>query len=219
MNNLKPLILRRDQAYIGVLIDDLITKGVSEPYRMLTSRAEYRLLLRNDNVDERLHEIGYRYGLIPEKTLKKTQQKYRLIDERIKQLKQTHLSINSPLAREYHIDDSTSLFNLVLRPEIDASKVVGDFEFIDELVIRSRLAGYIKKQLQEAEKMRKMERLKLPKTLDYSSINNLATEAREKLTRLRPATIGQAARISGINPADIQMIMLHLDIRGRKQDG
>lgn len=215
LEGVEPLVLKRDQAYIGVLIDDLITKGTTEPYRMLTSRAEYRLLLRNDNVDERLTEIGFIIGLVSPEEYNAVVRKYKLIDEKIEEYQNTFVSSNSELAKKYNVQNGPSLFHVLSRPEV-LPQDVSDFEFIEQVGVKAKLWGYIKKQNHEAEKMQRMEKLKIPSDVNYNEISNIATEARQKLSKIKPETIGQASRISGINPADIQMLMFHIEMKNRK---
>ncbi len=217
LENKDPLIIRRDQGYIGVLIDDLVTKGTNEPYRMLTSRAEYRLLLRNDNADQRLSELGFEKGLLAKDVFVKVKNKYDAIQAEKERLSSIYVSANSDLAKKYQAFNGPSLLQMLLRPEVDYHDI-SDFEFIFELMIQTRLDGYIKKQETEALKTIRLEKLKIPIAIDYDQVKNLAIEAKQKLKKIRPETIGQASRISGINPADIQMIMFHMNIKGSKSE-
>lgn len=214
LDNMPAMEIKRSSAYIGVLIDDIVTKGTNEPYRMLTSRAEYRLLLRNDNVDERLSEYAFENKMISQDQYQKVVDKYKLINDKIKKLKDEFVSSNSDLAKKYHATTGISKLKLLANPAVDPKDILGDdFPYLDEITIQVRLFGYLKKQESAAEKMLRLEKLKLPVDLDYNQVENLATEARQKLNQIKPTTIGQASRISGINPADIQMLMYYLNNR------
>ncbi len=217
-----PLILKRNEAYIGVLIDDLVTKGTKEPYRMLTSRAEYRLLLRHDNADLRLRDYGYQVGLIDEERYHKFLTKKKNIDECIQLLKDTKVTPTKE-NNEYltslssaPILDGVSLLNLLKRPEI---KIVDLKHFIDfpysedileQVEITVKYEGYINKELKEANRMMSLENILIPSDIDYQKIVNIASEARQKLELVRPISIGQASRISGVNPADIAVLTVYL---------
>ena len=220
-----PLVLKRNEAYIGVLIDDLVTKGVQDPYRLLTSRSEYRLLLRNDNADLRLSKYGKQIGLLSDEQYNKFMEKEQNIEELINYLKSTYLtpkkeineyleSVNTPILK-----DRISLYDILKRPEVnfeDIKEFVSksyDHEVIDEVEINIKYEGYIKKQEKEAEKMLEYENVLIPEDFDYQSVQNLALEAREKLNKIHPTSIGQAMRISGVNPADISILMIELKRR------
>ena len=230
LNEKEPLILRRDEAYIGVLIDDLVTKGVTDPYRMLTSRAEYRLLLRHDNADKRLTKHGYEKGLIKEDRYNKYLSKVESIENEKIRLKELWLtpkkeineyleSINSPLLR-----DGISGIDLMKRPEIsyfDIVKMVNlenplPYEYGECLNIEVKYQGYIDKSFKEASRVLKLETVNIPQDIDYKDIPNLASEAREKLNKVRPVTIAQASRISGVNPSDISILLVYIETLRRK---
>ena len=202
VKNLEPIVLRRDQAYIGVLIDDLVTKGTTEPYRMFTSRAEYRLLLRQDNADMRLSEIGYETGLLPERNFKKFSVKKKLVYNELIRLNKT-------------ICEQIFLVKILSRPEISYSDLPNRNEALSEDVIQQveiavKYAGYIDRQELEVKKFKKMEDKAIPETFDFSAVPSLRLEARQKFAKIRPGTIGQAARIAGVSPADISILMVWL---------
>ena len=224
----EPLILSRDEAYIGVMIDDLVTKGTNEPYRLLTSRAEYRLLLRHDNADLRLREYGYESGLISEDTYQRLVNKRTCIEKllqefkeiKIKPTEETNAILNQ--AESSPIVEGTSLYSLLKRPEISYLTILQLYpnlevnysnrdEVLEQVEIDIKYEGYISKALSQAQKMRSYDAKKIPLDIDYDLVDNIAIEAREKLKKIRPITIGQASRISGVNPADISVLVVYIE--------
>jgi len=219
------LILSRSEAYIGVLIDDLVTKGTNEPYRLLTSRAEYRLLLRHDNADLRLVEHGFKMGMLSEQRYEKFMEKKALIENEIARLREviikpnetTQATIRSVGGSE--LKDGIRGADLLKRTEMHydlvASLIPADIEFSDEIKeqieIQLKYEGYIEKALQQVEKLHKMENKKIPENIDYDAISGLATEARQKLKQVTPLSIAQASRISGVNPADISILLVYIE--------
>ena len=226
----EPLILKRDESYIGLMIDDLVTKGTNEPYRLLTSRSEYRLLLRHDNADRRLLKYGYDNGLISEERYQSLLRKEKEIEELKEIIESYRFTAKSPINDRIKelgypdIDKGVSALELLKRPGITTTLLKEfineidnfDIEVVEQVEIEVKYEGYIKKQLKESENYRKLEEMKLSKDIDYNTIPNLALEARQKLNKIKPLTIGQATRISGVNPADISILLIHLKMKGRR---
>ena len=225
LNNSDMLELSRSNSYIGTLIDDLVTKDIQEPYRMLTSRSEYRLLLRQDNADERLTPIGYKIGLISDERYQRFLDKQKRIEEEIERLRTTKISptpeVNEKLAKyNENIERGMKLAELLKRPsidykalkEIDQSTKELDLpsDIFEEAEIKIKYDGYIKRQNQQVETMDRLEKIKIPADINYEELQHISTETKEKLAKVRPATLGQAARIGGVKPADISVLMVML---------
>ncbi|MEK4496386.1 tRNA uridine-5-carboxymethylaminomethyl(34) synthesis enzyme MnmG [Ureibacillus sp. FSL W8-0352] len=219
------LILKRSEAYIGVLIDDLVTKGTNEPYRLLTSRAEYRLLLRHDNADLRLTDIGYKVGLISEERYNKFLKKKEQVENEIARLREVIIKPNEKTQEVVRsvggaeLKDGIRAIDLLKRPEMRYDLVASltppeenlSEEVKEQVEIQIKYEGYIQKALQQVERLHKLESKKIPENIDYDDVPNLASEAREKLKEVRPLTIAQASRISGVNPADISILLVYIE--------
>ena len=225
----EPLIIDRSEGYIGVLIDDLVTKNNREPYRMMTSRAEYRLLLRQDNADLRLRKKGYEAGLISQEEYGNLLEKEKLIESEIERLKNTSVGANKEVQHflELHasscLKTAASLAELLCRPElsyeilgeIDSDRKTLPAEVIEQVEIEIKYEGYIVRQKRQVEQYRKMEKKKIPENIDYDQVSSLRIEARQNLKLFRPVSIGQASRISGVSPADVSVLLVYLEKYGR----
>ncbi|MBR6376903.1 MAG: tRNA uridine-5-carboxymethylaminomethyl(34) synthesis enzyme MnmG, partial [Oscillospiraceae bacterium] len=221
----EPMILKRSDGYIGALIDDLVTKGTQEPYRIMTSRSEYRLLHRQDNADWRLSPIGHRIGLISEERLTAVEAKYAAVEREIKRLEHSGVAASEALNafleahRSSPVDSSARLADLVRRPELgyddvapfDPERPELPAAVKEQVEIQLKYAGYIARQQRQVEEFQKAEGRRLPDSIDYNAIPALKEEAREKLARIRPVSIGQASRISGVSPADVAVLLVWLE--------
>ena len=220
-----PFVIDRSEGYIGVLIDDLVTKESHEPYRMMTSRAEYRLLLRQDNADLRLSETGYRMGLISEERINRVREKKRVISKEITRLKKKILGAtqkNNQWLEERgssSLKTGVSLAELICRPELnydavvdlDPDRVALPLDVKEQINIEIKYEGYIKRQEQQVKQFKKLENKRIPQDLDYNTVKSLRLEAIQKLNLVKPSSIGQASRISGVSPADISVLLVWLE--------
>ncbi len=224
-----PFVLRRSEAYIGALIDDLVTRGTNEPYRMMTSRSEYRLLLRQDNADERLAQIGFGLGLVSKERLEEVREKYAMVEAELRRLENTHVAPDEALCAKLEAlgtaapVSGTSLASLLRRPQVgyddlapfDAARPALPAAVTRQVEIRLRYEGYIKRQLKQVEEFSRMESRVLPEDIDYDKVPGLRTEARQKLSALRPENFGRASRISGVSPADMAALAMYIGRAGR----
>lgn len=220
----KPVVIDRSQGYIGVLIDDLVTKGTNEPYRMMTSRAEYRLLLRQDNADQRMTPLGYRLGLISEERYQKYLTKISMIEDEVNRIKEVYVSPSdevNDILKSYNttpITTGISLEELIRRPELDYNKTASfdkkrkplDSDITEQVENMIKYEGYIARQIKQVEQYKKMEGKLIPEDIDYNNVGNLRLEAIQKLNQVRPSSIGQASRISGVSPADISVLLVYV---------
>ncbi len=221
----EPLVLDRSEAYIGVLIDDLVTKENHEPYRMMTSRAEYRLLLRQDNADLRLSKRGYEIGLISKERYERVLEKERLIEEEINRVSKVHIGANSKVQAllesfgSIPLNTGVTLTELIRRPELDYEKLEPidedrpnlPYDVAEQVNIHIKYDGYISRQKKQVEQFKKLEKKRIPENFDYDGVPSLRIEARQKLKELRPVSIGQASRISGVSPADISVLLVYME--------
>lgn len=221
----EPLVLDRSLAYIGVLIDDLVTKSNREPYRMMTSRAEYRLLLRQDNADLRLSKIGYEIGLISKERYDWICQKEQMIEQEIKRVNSVKIGANEKVQKllesygSIPLNTGTMLSDLIRRPELDYEKLAEidenrqklPDEVIEQVNILIKYEGYITRQIKQVEKFKKLEKKRLPENFDYCEVSGLRIEAQQKLNEFQPLNIGQAGRISGVTPADVSVLLVYLE--------
>ena len=227
----EPLVLRRSDAYIGTLIDDLVTKGTNEPYRMMTSRTEYRLMLRQDNADQRLTGFGYRVGLVSQERYETVLEKYRLVDREIARLEGCGLA-ETPELNDYlasigtaPVKGSARMSDLLRRPQVsyedlkpfDSGRPDLPPDIREEVEIQVKYAGYIQRQLKQVEQFRREEDRVLPDNIDYNAITGLRLEARQKLSAIRPLNLGQASRVSGVSPADLAVLMVYLELRKKEE--
>jgi NAD/FAD-utilizing enzyme apparently involved in cell division len=234
---LPPLVLKRSEAYAGVLIDDLVTKGADEPYRMFTSRAEYRLLLRQDNADERLMLYGYEIGLIDKELYEKTVEKYKRIQELTEKINTASILVDDMVKeilknKKITLEEQGHVIagKLIRRPGISLEDVLPAIMQSDSSLAMNeqeakivemniKYEGYIKKDLERVKKLEQMENKRIPETINYDAIIGLKNEAREKLKKIKPETIGQALRISGVDPSDISIVLVHIESLSRKKSG
>lgn len=221
----EPLVLKRSDGYIGVMIDDLVTKGTTEPYRLLTSRAEYRLLLRHDNADLRLTQIGHEIGLVKEEQYRAYTNKKAAVEKELQRLQEIRIKPNQEVQAYLEkigsatLKDGILALDLLRRPEINYVDLLNfipangelNAKEIEQLEIQVKYEGYIKKAMEKVEKLKRMEAKRIPTNIDYEAINGLATEARQKLQKIQPTTLAQASRISGVNPADLSILMVYIE--------